>query len=221
MNLAGSYVELPKALKEDMRDLDAGEKSALTLDYRRGKYNDLLQAELTEIPHRLLHDVPRVRRIWSAFGASFLSGRVFWEVDECRSLQYFFVSSNRRLYLWRRVGHAGVYRERAAINCAVVVRGNSGHDGTSATAFPGPVAANMAFLAGKRLAGIAGSFCALLGTVIPPFLTILLLSQAVIHFMNEPWLAAFFLGAPAQSSSLSEGSLLQYDLSPAEEDGKI
>ncbi|NLD96397.1 MAG: chromate transporter [Synergistaceae bacterium] len=64
-----------------------------------------------------------------------------------------------------------------------------------ATAFPGPVAANMAFLAGKRLAGIAGSFCALLGTVIPPFLTILLLSQAVIHFMNEPWLAAFFLGA--------------------------
>jgi len=49
MNLSGSYVELPKALKEEMRDLDAGEKSALTLDYRRGKYNEVLQAELTEI----------------------------------------------------------------------------------------------------------------------------------------------------------------------------
>lgn len=50
MNLVGgAYVEVPKALKEDMRDLDAGEKSALILDYRRGKYNDMLQAELTEI----------------------------------------------------------------------------------------------------------------------------------------------------------------------------
>jgi len=49
MNLAGSYVELPRALKEEMRDLDAAEKSLLTLDYRRGKYNGMLQAELTEI----------------------------------------------------------------------------------------------------------------------------------------------------------------------------
>ncbi len=49
MRLLGSYVELPKALKEEMRDLDAGERSTLTLEYRRGKYNDLLQAELVEI----------------------------------------------------------------------------------------------------------------------------------------------------------------------------
>lgn len=64
-----------------------------------------------------------------------------------------------------------------------------------ATAFPGPVAANMAFLTGCRLSGGAGAFCALLGTVIPPFLTILLLSKAVLRFTQEPWLAAFFLGA--------------------------
>ena len=46
MLLKGSYVELPKALKEEMRDLDAGERSALTLDYRRGKYNEMIQEEL-------------------------------------------------------------------------------------------------------------------------------------------------------------------------------
>jgi chromate transporter len=64
-----------------------------------------------------------------------------------------------------------------------------------ATAFPGPVAANMAFLSGKRLAGIAGAFCALSGTIIPPFLTILFLSKGLLQFIDEPWLAAFFLGA--------------------------
>ncbi len=49
MILKGSYVELPKALKEEMRDLDAGERSALTLGYRRGKYNEMIQEELCEL----------------------------------------------------------------------------------------------------------------------------------------------------------------------------
>ncbi len=64
-----------------------------------------------------------------------------------------------------------------------------------ATAFPGPVATNIAFLAGQRLSGASGVLCALLGTVIPPFLTILVLSKGLLRFLHEPWLAAFFLGA--------------------------
>ena len=63
------------------------------------------------------------------------------------------------------------------------------------TAFPGPVAVNMAFLTGKQLAGAGGVICAVTGTVLPPFLTILLLSKVLLRFMHEPWLAAFFLGA--------------------------
>ncbi len=49
MQLKGKYVELPAALKEEMRDADAGEKSAMTLEYRRGKYNSMLQSELAGI----------------------------------------------------------------------------------------------------------------------------------------------------------------------------
>ncbi len=64
-----------------------------------------------------------------------------------------------------------------------------------ATAFPGPVAVNMAFLAGKRLAGPAGAACGIVGTAFPPFLTILLLSKVLLQWAHEPWLGAFFLGA--------------------------
>jgi hypothetical protein len=49
MRLKGKYVELPTALKQEMRDADAGERSALTLEYRRGKFNDMLQSELAQI----------------------------------------------------------------------------------------------------------------------------------------------------------------------------
>ncbi len=64
-----------------------------------------------------------------------------------------------------------------------------------ATAFPGPVSVNMAFLAGRRLFGMSGALCALLGTSLPPFLTILFLAKVFLLFMHEPWLASFFLGA--------------------------
>ena len=64
-----------------------------------------------------------------------------------------------------------------------------------ATAFPGPVAVNMAFLAGRRLSGTAGAVCAVIGTALPPFLTILLLSKVLLRFTHEPWIGAFFLGA--------------------------
>ncbi len=64
-----------------------------------------------------------------------------------------------------------------------------------ATALPGPIAANLAWLAGRKLAGKTGAFTAVLGTVIPPFLTILFLSKFLLLYMNDPRIAAFFLGA--------------------------
>lgn len=46
--IRGRYVELPKELKERMRDGDADEKSTLVLGYRKGKYNGLIEKELME-----------------------------------------------------------------------------------------------------------------------------------------------------------------------------
>lgn len=46
---SGSYVELPRVLREEMRDLDAEERSALVIDYRRGRYNEMIEAELSEL----------------------------------------------------------------------------------------------------------------------------------------------------------------------------
>ena len=49
MNLRAKYVELPEGLKDEMRDADPGERSAMTLDYRRGKYNGLIQEQFIAI----------------------------------------------------------------------------------------------------------------------------------------------------------------------------
>lgn len=46
MNLMAKYVELPDGLKDKMKDADPAEKSTMSLDYRRGKYNSLIQEEL-------------------------------------------------------------------------------------------------------------------------------------------------------------------------------
>ena len=72
-----------------------------------------------------------------------------------------------------------------------------------ATAVPGPMATNLAWLAGARLPrpgttapwGIAGSLVAVIGTAMAPFLTILSLSGLLIRYMGTPWMTAFFRGA--------------------------
>jgi chromate transporter len=66
-----------------------------------------------------------------------------------------------------------------------------------ATAIPGPIATNLSFLAGKRLHGFLGAFIAVLGTATAPFLSILVLSGVLLHYMGTPYLSAFFLGAGA------------------------
>ena len=64
-----------------------------------------------------------------------------------------------------------------------------------ATAFPGPIAVNVSWLAGKRLAGRRGAVIAVLGTSLPPFLVILLLSHFLLASIDTPSVSAFFLGA--------------------------
>ena len=72
-----------------------------------------------------------------------------------------------------------------------------------ATAVPGPMATNLAWLAGGRLPrksanapwGLAGSLVAVFGTALAPFLTILLLSGFLVRYLGSPWTVAFFRGA--------------------------
>lgn len=80
-----------------------------------------------------------------------------------------------------------------------------------ATALPGPIAANLAWLAGEKLAGKTGAFTAVLGTVIPPFLTILFLSKFFLLHMNDPLIAAFFLGGGMCCGCHNRRSCFRYD----------
>lgn len=49
MNPKGAYVETPKALRDKMIGLNNEEKKSLVVDYRAGKYNDLVEKDLLEI----------------------------------------------------------------------------------------------------------------------------------------------------------------------------
>lgn len=66
-----------------------------------------------------------------------------------------------------------------------------------ATAVPGPMATNLSFVAGKALGGWPGACVAVLGTSLPAFLSILLLSSLILNHLSNPWLVAFFTGASA------------------------
>ncbi|MPM51491.1 hypothetical protein SDC9_98240 [bioreactor metagenome] len=49
MNPKGAYVETPKGLRDKMVGLSGDEKKALVVDYRAGKYNNLVEKDLLEI----------------------------------------------------------------------------------------------------------------------------------------------------------------------------
>ena len=72
-----------------------------------------------------------------------------------------------------------------------------------ATAFPGPIAVNVSWLAGKKLAGTRGSILAVLGTSLPPFLAILLISHFLLASVHSPSVSAFFLGASCAVAVIS------------------
>lgn len=64
-----------------------------------------------------------------------------------------------------------------------------------ATSFPGPIAVNLALLAGVKMAGVPGAAAAVTGTILPPFLTILFLAKLLMLYINHPLVSSFFTGA--------------------------
>lgn len=66
-----------------------------------------------------------------------------------------------------------------------------------ATTVPGPIATNLAFLAGKKTAGFPGALTAVVGTTVAPFLCILFLSGLIMDYLENHRVLAFFMGATA------------------------
>lgn len=59
---------------------------------------------------------------------------------------------------------------------------------------PGPIAVNAAILAGRRVAGLPGMLCAVLGTLIPPVVIIGAISLIYARFAANEWVRAVMAG---------------------------
>ena len=59
---------------------------------------------------------------------------------------------------------------------------------------PGSEALKLAMFVGFAAGGLGGTFAALLGSVLPPTLSMLIVTVAVESFSNEPWMEGFIRG---------------------------
>ncbi len=75
---------------------------------------------------------------------------------------------------------------------------------------PGPIAVNMATYVGSSQAGILGSICATLGTVLPSFFIILLIAAALKSMTDNKYFKGFLKGVKPIVSALiiSAGAVL-------------
>lgn len=71
-----------------------------------------------------------------------------------------------------------------------------------ACSIPGPVAVNLAFLVGQRIAGGLGALSAALGCVLPSFLVILGIALGLYPYFSLPLAKKFFAGAGAAVTGL-------------------
>jgi chromate transporter len=62
-------------------------------------------------------------------------------------------------------------------------------------AIPGPMALNTAVLAGNRLAGLPGAVVSFLGVMIPPFITIILVSLIFARISENKFIQGFLQGS--------------------------
>lgn len=67
---------------------------------------------------------------------------------------------------------------------------------------PGAIAVNAAILVGRRVAGTAGLISAVLGTVIPPFVILGVISLAYQAFSTNEWVQAVLKGMQAGAAAV-------------------
>ncbi len=67
----------------------------------------------------------------------------------------------------------------------------------AAQSIPGPLALNTAMFVGRRIGGMPGFFAAMIGVIIPPFASILLLSGVLATVGEIPFIRGFLEGSYA------------------------
>lgn len=75
---------------------------------------------------------------------------------------------------------------------------------------PGPIAINSATFVGYRVAGTLGAASATLGTVLPSFIIIAILSQFITHYTEIRWLAWMFDGIRAGVAVLIVNAVIKF-----------
>ena len=65
----------------------------------------------------------------------------------------------------------------------------------TATVIPGSIAVNIAYLQGFRFRGKIGAATAVMGTILPSFITILAIAYFGLPYFNHPKVVAFFKGS--------------------------
>lgn len=71
-----------------------------------------------------------------------------------------------------------------------------------AASMPGPIAVSISWLMGRHYLGLIGSFVAVAGAILPPFLIILFLSPFIIKYSDVPAVKGFFRGVLAGTSAI-------------------
>lgn len=67
---------------------------------------------------------------------------------------------------------------------------------------PGIIGVNIAAAVGYRIAGVAGSFCAVVGMLLPPFFAILIIAPCFLAISKNVWVAEAFGGVRAAVCAL-------------------
>lgn len=67
---------------------------------------------------------------------------------------------------------------------------------------PGVIAINSSIFIGNKVAGVAGAVAAALGTILPAFISIILILMVLLNFQENPYLKKAFAGIRAASAAL-------------------
>ena len=71
-----------------------------------------------------------------------------------------------------------------------------------AASMPGPIAVSISWLLGRHYHGLKGSLAAAAGSVLPPFIIVLLLSPLILEYSALPLVQGFFRGVLAGTGAI-------------------
>lgn len=104
---------------------------------------------------------------------------------------------SKHFYIWRRICHRN-FNEKKFVDDYHWIEENEMLDLVAiAQSAPGAIAVNGAIVVGYKLAGMAGTFVAILGTIFPPFMIIILISFFYNFFRDNFFVSQMLEGMQA------------------------